>query len=400
MTKKLRIGVIFGGRNSEHEISLTSARSVMAALDQEKYEIVPIGIDKQGRWLAGDDPLLTLERMADPKLLNRTPQPGIVQSPMPLHMTSGRLPDEATPLNQAHELQPAQAGASLSRSMHVPDRAMAAGVLDVIVPVLHGIYGEDGTLQGLLELADVAYVGCGVLAAAVGMDKGLMKAAFAAAGLPQVPYLLVRRSDWECEREVVLDQIEATLHYPLFTKPANAGSSVGVSKCRTRAELVRGLDLAAEHDRRLIVEQGVNPRELEVAILGNDDPHASVVGEIIPANEWYDYADKYLEGRTRYLIPAPLDEPIAARVRQMAIDAFKAIDGSGLARVDFLLDKETGAVFVNEVNTLPGFTAGSMYPKLWEASGLPYAQLLDRLIELAIERHQDRRVRGGRQWRS
>jgi D-alanine-D-alanine ligase len=225
------------------------------------------------------------------------------------------------------------------------------------------------------------------------MDKGVMKAAFAAAGLPQVPYMLVRRSDWQRDHDGALDQIESMLRYPVFTKPANAGSSVGVSKCRDRRELAVGLDLAAEHDRRLIIEQGVDPRELEVAVLGNDEPQASVVGEIVPANEWYDYADKYLEGRTAYRIPAPLDDATTAQVRGMAVAAFKAIDGSGLARVDFLLDKDTGTLYINEVNTLPGFTTTSVYPQLWEASGLPYAQLLDRLIELALERHADRRVR-------
>lgn len=399
MNRKLRVGVIFGGRNSEHEVSLQSARSVMMALDKEKYDVVPIGIDKQGRWLVGNDPMLALERAADRQLLNRPPQPGVIQVEAPLHRSRGRLPDAATAIDQRdvqQEDEP-QSTAALAQAELSSNGLAATQQLDVIIPILHGMYGEDGTLQGLLELADLPYVGCGVLASAVGMDKGVMKAAFAAAGLPQVPYVLVRRSDWHRDRDVVLNQIEDLLRYPVFTKPANAGSSVGVSKCRTRQELAAGLDLAAAHDRRLIVEQGVNPRELEVAVLGNDDPEASVVGEIIPANEWYDYADKYLEGRTSYRIPAPLDEETTANVRAMAIAAFKAIDGSGLARVDFLLDKDTGQVYINEVNTLPGFTQISMYPQLWAATGLPYAQLLDRLIELAIERHRDRRVRGGEQ---
>jgi D-alanine-D-alanine ligase len=275
----------------------------------------------------------------------------------------------------------------------LPDELTPVEQLDVIIPVLHGLHGEDGTLQGVLELAEVAYVGCGVLAAAVGMDKGIMKAAFAAAGLPQLPYLIVRRPDWERDSDAAVQAIEETLHYPVFTKPANAGSSVGVAKCRDRAQLMAGLDLAARHDRRLIVEQGIDAREIEVAVLGNDTPHASGCGEVVPGNEWYDYADKYLEGRTSYLIPAPLDPVLADRIRRMAVDAFKAIDGAGLARVDFLLDRATQAVYINEVNTLPGFTAGSMYPKLWEATGLPYDALLDRLIDLAIERHQNRRVR-------
>ncbi len=365
MAKKLRVGVVFGGRNSEHEVSLKSARSVMQALDGDKYEVVPIGVAKDGRWVWGGDPLLALEEAADPRLLNHTPEPGVVTSTTALVQTSGRLPGEAAPV----------------------------GRLDVIVPVLHGLYGEDGALQGLLELAGVPYVGCGVLAAAVGMDKGVMKAAFAAAGLPHVPYHLFRRSDWERDRSAVIEQIEGALQYPVFTKPANAGSSIGVSKCRDRAELEAGLDLAALHDRRLIVEQGITAREIEVAVLGNDELEASICGEVVPAHEWYDYADKYLEGLTGYLIPAPIDKTLSDRIRRMAVGAFKAIDGAGLARVDFLLEKATGTVFLNEINTFPGFTAGSMYPKLWAASGLPYNALLDRLIELAIERYGDQRVR-------
>lgn len=365
MTRKIRVGVIFGGRNSEHEVSLTSARSVMQALDSDKYEIVPIGITRDGRWIWNNDPLRALEQQADARLLAREPAPGVVADSSALVTTPRRLPGENSPVDQ----------------------------LDVILPVLHGLNGEDGTLQGMLEVGDVPYVGCGVLASAVGMDKGLMKAAFAAAGLPQVPYVLVRRSDWDQQPAAVLDQIEATLRYPVFTKPANAGSSVGVARCRDRSELHAGLELAASHDRRLIVEQGISPREIEVAVLGNDEPQASVCGEVVPANEWYDYADKYLEGQTQYHIPAPLDQALSERIRRMAVDAFKAIDGAGLARVDFMLDKQTGAVYLNELNTLPGFTAGSMYPKLWAATGVSYAELLDRLIGLALERHQDRRDR-------
>jgi D-alanine-D-alanine ligase len=392
MSNKIRVGVVFGGRNSEHEVSLKSARSVMEALDQDRYEIVPIGIDKHGRWVVGGDPLFALEQAADARLLNRDPQPGVVRSSLPLHRSSGRLPDAAARVDASYGAQAAEADTPLAHSQ-AQSEAAPLQQLDVILPVLHGLYGEDGALQGLLEIADLAYVGCGVLASSVGMDKGVMKAAFAAAGLSQVPYLLLRRRDWEREREHVLDQVESTLRYPVFTKPANAGSSVGVCKCRSREELIAGLDTAALHDRRLIVEQGVTPRELEVAVLGNDDPQASIVGEIVPANDWYDYADKYLEGRTQYLIPAPIDEATSEQIRRMAVDAFKAIDGAGLARIDFLLDKESGAIYLNEVNTLPGFTSGSMYPKLWEATGLPYPKLLDRLIELALERHADRRTR-------
>ena len=360
---KKRIGIVFGGRNTEHEVSLKSARSVMEALDKEKYEVIPLGITKEGRWVWDGDPLLALEQFADPHLLAHEPAPGVVAQTSALTTTPGRLPGDVAPVER----------------------------VDVILPILHGLNGEDGTLQGMLELAGVAYAGCGVLASAVGMDKGLMKAAFAAAGLPQVPYVLLRRRDWTQEPTAVLQHIEDSLRYPVFTKPANAGSSVGVAKCRDRDELRAGLELAAHHDRRIIVEQGINVREIEVAVLGNDEPEASICGEVVPANEWYDYADKYIDGRTAYLIPAPLDPPDSDRIRRMAIDAFKAIDGAGLARVDFLIERETGAVFLNELNTLPGFTAGSMYPKLWEATGLPYRALLDRIVELAIERHEDRR---------
>lgn len=374
MGRKLRVAVVFGGRNSEHEVSLKSARSVMEALDKDKYEVVPIGIDKHGRWMVGGDPLLALEQASEHALLGRDPKAGVVRGDAPQQLTSGRLPGDTLPLE-------------------VVDGVALDTPVDVILPVLHGLYGEDGTLQGLLDIADVAYVGCGVLAAAVGMDKGVMKAAFAAAGLPQVPYRLVLRRDWERAREATLSALEAHLQYPMFSKPANAGSSVGISKCRNREELAAGMDEASKHDRRLIVEQGISPREVEVAVLGNDDPQASIVGEIVPGNEWYDYEDKYLGGRTQYHIPAPIDAAVSDRIRQMAVAAFKAIDGAGLARVDFLLDKNTGELFINEVNTFPGFTQISMYPKLWAATGVSYPELIDRLITLAIERHRDRRVR-------
>ncbi|MEQ1571496.1 MAG: D-alanine--D-alanine ligase family protein [Myxococcota bacterium] len=374
MGRKLRVGVVFGGRNSEHEVSLKSARAVMTALDKNKYEVVPIGIDKHGRWMLGGDPLLALEQASEVGLLGRDPQAGVVAAAGPTSVSPGRLPDASLPVGRT-------------------DLGPDSGI-DVLVPVLHGLYGEDGTLQGMLEIADVPYVGCGVLAAAVGMDKGVMKATFAAAGLPQVPYQLALRRDWEADREKMLDALEGALTYPMFTKPANAGSSVGISKCRDRAELAAGMDEACKHDRRLIVEQGVSPRELEVAVLGNDDPQASIVGEIVPGNEWYDYEDKYLGGKTKYHIPAPIEPAVSDAVRAMAVAAFKALDGAGLARVDFLLDKNDGKIYLNEVNTFPGFTEISMYPKLWGATGVAYADLLDRLIQLAIERHADKRVRG------
>ncbi len=371
--KRVRVAVMFGGRNSEHEVSLRSARAVMEALDQERYDIVPIGIDKEGRWVVGGDPLKVLEERSDRRLLGRDPESSVFGNQETPRTSRGRLPDMALPIG----------GAAVAGTHPI----------EVVIPVLHGAYGEDGTLQGFLEIADVAYVGCGVLAASVGMDKGVMKATFAAAGLPQLPYVLVLRRDVDADPDSVVAALEAELDYPMFTKPANAGSSVGISKCNERQELLQGLLEACRHDRRLVVEQGIPVRELEVAVLGNDEPEASVVGEIIPGGEWYDYQDKYLGGTTQYAIPATLDPELAERVRDLAIRAFKAIDGAGMARVDFLLHKETGELYLNEVNTFPGFNAISMYPKLWEASGLPYGKLLDRLVELARERHADARTR-------
>jgi D-alanine-D-alanine ligase len=255
-----------------------------------------------------------------------------------------------------------------------------------VFPVLHGPMGEDGTVQGLLELAGVPYVGCGVLASAVGMDKAMMKAAFAAAGLPLVPWLLVRRADWELDAQRAADQVEGALRYPMFVKPANMGSSVGITKATDRASLERGLTAAAGYDRRIVVEQGIPAREIEVSVLGNERPEASVPGEVVPSNEWYDYEAKYLSGASQILIPAPVPPALAEQVRALAVRAFAAVDGAGLARVDFLLNRETGELFLNEVNTMPGFTPVSMYAKMWEASGLPYAALLDRLVRLALER--------------
>ncbi|XSG73889.1 D-alanine--D-alanine ligase [Herpetosiphon llansteffanensis] len=359
MTKR-RVGIVFGGKSGEHEVSLKSARAVMNALDPAKYTVVPIGISRNGQWLSGGDPLLALEQQADQKMLGRAPQAGLV-SETAIVQSAGSLPEQTN---------------------------MAA--LDVIIPVLHGPFGEDGTIQGVFELANLPYVGCGVLAASVGMDKGLMKSAFAASGLAQVPWQLVLRRDWQQQPEAVYEQLEAALHYPMFVKPANLGSSVGISKVSNRAELAAGMAEAAGYDRRIVVEQGINAREIEVAILGNDDPAPSVPGEVLPANDFYDYADKYLEGQTRFAIPAELDAATSEQLRAMAVTAFKAIDGAGLARVDFFVERETGAIYINEINTFPGFTAMSQYPKLWEATGVSYSELLDRLIDLAIERYHER----------
>ncbi len=360
MTEKKRIGVVFGGQSGEHEVSLKSARAVMSALDPEKYTVVPIGITREGHWMTGGDPLLALEQRVDPQLLGREPQAGVVAETA-LVASSGQLPETAN-----------------------------LATLDVLLPVLHGPFGEDGTIQGVFELAGLPYVGCGVLAAAVGMDKGLMKAAFAAAGLPQVPWQLVNRKAWESDPEAVYQRLEASLAYPMFVKPANLGSSVGISKVQSRAELAAGIAEAAGYDRRIVVEQGINAREVEVAVLGNDEPEASVPGEVLPANAFYDYADKYLEGRTQFQIPAAIDAATSATLREMAVVAFKAIDGAGLGRIDFFVERETAAIYINEINTFPGFTSMSQYPKLWEATGLPYRALLDRLIDLAIERYRER----------
>lgn len=354
---KLRVGVLYGGRSGEHEVSLASARSVIAGFDPDRYEVSLLAIDKQGRWLLGQDAAALLADPGDP----RQPE-GRLQSSLSSIRVGGLVPSDDS-----------------LRS------------LDVIFPVLHGPMGEDGTVQGLLELADIAYVGCGVLASAVGMDKAACKALFAAHGLPQVPYLTLKRQRWQVAAEAVLDAIEAQLTYPIFVKPANLGSSVGINKAHDRASLRAALAEAARYDRKLVVEQGIDAREIEVSVLGNDDPLASLPGEIIPHGEFYDYAAKYIKPDSQLLIPAPLGPAQTDEVRRLAVAAFLAIDGAGLARVDFLLERGTGQLYLNEVNTLPGFTAISMYPKLWEASGLPFPQLLDRLIELALERQQDKR---------
>ena len=376
MKKKLRIGVLFGGRSGEHEVSLLSGASILKAIDTRRYEIVPLGINKQGRWLSA------------------TEAQGLLG-------TGGKTAAKQTPYKTA-----ARANSSLHLSAS-GDLAQRAGVLgqsfDVIFPVLHGTFGEDGTIQGLLELADIAYVGSGVLGSAASMDKEVMKKLFASAGLPQTPHLALRRSDWGSSSKHTIKRIEKHLEYPLFVKPANLGSSVGISKVHDRDELSPALDLAASFDRKLIVEQGVGgpgvkPRELEVAVLGNDNPEASVIGEIVPNKEFYDYESKYAdspENPSVPIIPADLSKSEARQIREMALAAFRACECSGLARVDFLMEpagkKRKAQIYLNEINTMPGFTSISMYPKLWEASDLAYPDLIDRLIELALERHAEKR---------
>lgn len=364
MTKKLRVGVLFGGQSGEHEVSLVSARAVMENLDQRKYEVVPIGITKSGRWLAGQQTLAALTAQADPKRLPAGAQPAAAGG-------------EAAEVPSPGAIVPVQATSPLAATLPA---------LDVVFPVLHGPMGEDGTVQGLFELAGVPYVGCGVLAAAVGMDKAMMKAAFRSADLPQVPYVLVRRAEWKQAPDAMLDRLENELRYPMFVKPANMGSSVGITRAVDRASLLDGLVTAFGYDRRVVVEQGVNAREIEISVLGNDDVETSVAGEVVPSNEWYDYEAKYLDGASQIKIPALIDDDVAAQVRDMAIRAFRALDGAGLARVDFLLDRDSGALYLNEVNTMPGFTPISMYSQMWAASGVSYPELLDRLIALALER--------------
>ncbi len=361
--KRIRIGVIFGGQSGEHEVSLVSARAVLAGLDPLRYDVVPIGIRKNGQWLAEGDVLATLEAESEVALL---PGGGA-------HVRAPAHPAQITASPQA-----------IIRGEHAAPHAIRG--LDVVFPVLHGPMGEDGTIQGLLELAGIPYIGCGVLASAVGMDKAMMKAAFNAAGLPVVPWKLVRAHEYHADPDGVVARLEAALHYPMFVKPANMGSSVGISKVKSRADLVAGLTLAASYDRRIVVEQGVTAREIEVSVLGNEVPIASLPGEIIPANEWYDYEAKYLNTDTRVVIPAQLTDAQSATVRKTALHAFQSIDGAGLSRVDFLYDEAADIFYISEVNTMPGFTPFSMYAKMWDASGIPYPEVLDRLVTLARER--------------
>lgn len=363
MAKKLRVGVIFGGRSGEHEVSLRSAESIINALDRSKYEVVPIGISKQGKWLASSDAT---------KLL-----PGLVM--------------ETADQRVAIFGDPTQRGLTRFGSRDT-DASAKREQLDVIIPVLHGTFGEDGTIQGLMEMADVPYVGCGVLASSCGMDKVIMKRLFHEAGLPIVDYVWFLRTQWEADPQKIEEHIVSKIGYPCFVKPANLGSSVGVSKADDAQELKQAIALAAKFDRKVIVERGVNAREIEVSVLGNDNPIASVPGEIAPASsvEFYDYKAKYVDPNgARLMIPAEIPAEVVAQIQQLAVRAFQAIDGSGLSRVDFFLERGTDNLLVNEINTMPGFTSISMYPKMWEASGIPYSELIDRLIQLAIERHRE-----------
>src|SRR4051794_4734739 len=384
MPKKLRVGILFGGRSGEHEGSLLSAASILKAIDRKKFEVVPIGITKEGHWLAAGDARNLLE--GDSGAVARRLRAGD-----PAATPGAKLLHEGIPTLLVPEPGDASGSKALATSA-----ATAPGMLDVVFPVLHGTFGEDGTIQGLFELAGIAYVGSGVLGSSAGMDKDVMKRLFSQAGLPIVKHVTLLRSDWEKSPRKAVAQVEAALKYPVFVKPANLGSSVGISKAHDRKELGPALDLAGKYDRKLIVEQGVGgrtgrARELEVGVLGDEDPKASVVGEIIPGKEFYDYEAKYLSEGSVPIIPARLTRSETRQIRDMAVAAFRACDLAGLARVDFLMEPDgRRRVFLNEVNTLPGFTQISMYPKLWQATGIPYRDLITHLIELALERHEEK----------
>ena len=361
---KIRVGILFGGESGEHEVSLASATSVLGALDPARYEPVLIGITRAGNWVAVDSPTGLLEHS-----------------------------NHAGPDGGTHRHEVGEGASLLPLSAHA-DRLRGSGV-DVVFPVLHGPRGEDGTVQGLLELARLPYVGSGVLASAVSMDKAMMKSVFMAAGIPGVPYEVVTARQWAQEPKKCVCRIERRLEYPVFVKPCNMGSSVGISKAIDREELQAALELAARFDRRLIIEQGVDAREVECGVLGNESPQISVPGEIVPHHEFYDFDAKYTAGLADLMIPAELSQVQTKQVRNLARRAFVAVDAAGLARVDFFVMRDSGEVLVNEINTIPGFTATSMYPRLWEATGVSYAELLDRLIRLAIARQEENAAQRG-----
>ena len=380
--RRLRIGIIYGGRSSEHAVSLASAAAIFANLDRERYEPVPIRIEQDGRWVLAERPP-TLESAGDTIARARLESGRAARATRELHLVAH--PGDETMLT-------VERGVDADSGSDDAGHAIVTGLaLDLIFPIVHGPYGEDGTLQGLLELADIPYVGAGVLAAAVGMDKAVMKVLFAASELPIVQHDVLLRRDWQADRAGIVSELTERLRFPLFVKPANLGSSVGISRATDRDTLSSAIDLAAEFDRKIVVEEGVTPcREIECAVLGNSDPEVSVPGEIIPSRDFYDYEAKYLDDSSEIVIPAVLTPEQTAEVQRLAIAAFRAIDGAGMARVDLLLKRNTGRIFLNEINTHPGFTTISMYSKMWAASGLSYPALLDRLIALANERHTEK----------
>jgi len=367
MDKKTKLGVIYGGRSGEHEVSLMSARSVLSVIDRKKFDVVEIGVTRQGQWFVGENlwTMLQNERFEELKPAIFLPTP---QNPAIYTRQNGQM--------------------------------TLFSELDVVFPVMHGTYSEDGTLQGLLELADIAYVGTGVLGSAVCMDKGLFKDVMMAHAIPTLPYRVFNRNEIQADLDACLETAERIAPYPLFTKPANLGSSVGISKCMGRSDLLEGMMQAASYDRRIVVEQGIaDAQEIEVSVLGNESPEASIPGEVVPKDIFYTYAEKYINDTAELLIPAKISDEIAKKIQTLAIRAYKATDCAGMGRVDFLIDRETGALYLNEINTIPGFTKISMYPKLWEASGVPYANLIEKLIDLAFER-KDQRDKTEREFRS
>jgi D-alanine-D-alanine ligase len=361
MTRKIKLGIILGGRSGEHEVSLMSSRSVLSVLDPEKYDVIQIGIDHDGIWWSGKDVISVFEK----------------------HSTEGLFRVLLLP-------EPGAAKLFKRETAEGKENITPVAELDVVFPVLHGTFGEDGTLQGFFEMADLAYAGAGVLGSSVGMDKGVFKDVMRANDIPVVDWLICTRKDIETDANAIINNAEKLSPYPLFIKPANLGSSVGISKAKNRSDLLEGIMDAARYDRRILIEKGVNAREIEVSVLGNENPRASVPGEIRPSDEFYSYNAKYIDGKSELFIPAPISEEMSRQVQDLAIRTYKAIDCAGMARVDFLLDRDTNSLYLNEVNTIPGFTSISMYPKLWEASGMTYEQLVDELINLALERKAER----------
>ena len=361
--RRIRVAVIFGGQSDEHDVSVRSARTVIDAIDEERYEAIPIGITREGQWIVDGDPVAALIDASDE-----------------LSLSAG---ERADAVGAVETLAPVAGALSLTGDGQEP--------IDVIFPVLHGPFGEDGSIQGLLEVAGVPYVGSGVLGSAVAMDKAMSKHVLTQAGIPQLPWQLVTRSDIQNHVDLVVESIAEKIGFPCFTKPANLGSSVGICRVASRGDLVGALNEAAYYDRRVVVEKGVDAREIELSVLGNDEPIASVAGEIVPRGEFYDYNAKYVDGTTELVIPAKLDPAVLGFLQEMAIDAFRALDLAGLARVDFFIERGTDQIYVNEVNTLPGFTSISMYPMLWEASGIAISELVDRLVGLALERYGERK---------
>jgi len=361
--KKIRVGIIFGGRSGEHEVSFCSASSIIKAIDKDKYTVVPIGITKEGRWISPQDSELALQ--------------------------SGKIDGKNTVILLNDSFSKSLICIDNNQRL---DKSSALEKLDVIFPVLHGPYGEDGTVQGLLELANIPYVGAGVAASAISMDKDLMKIIFQQKSLPILKWLTIKRKEWQKDKEKILSLVQDDFKYPLFVKPTNLGSSVGITKVHKKEELEKAIDLASSYDRKILIEKGLEEvREIECGVLGNDEPRASVVGEVKPAGEFYDYDSKYIDESTQLIIPADLPYGVSKEVQEIALRAFKALDAAGMARVDFFVSKKENKIYLSEINTIPGFTSTSMYPRLWEASCIPYPELIDRLIQLALERHQDKK---------